>query len=699
MDRSQNWFFVLNILFMFPYIQALNLTVECWNLVEISLNAAGNYSSPYIDVDDLRATFISSTGISMTMPGFWDGGQTWKIRFAPIVDGIWTYTTKANDVGLNNQTGFIMCTPYTGTLSIYQHGFMKPSANNRYLTYADGKPFYWLGDTHWSGFNIAERFNESNDVRFSSMFKGMIDRRLEQGFTVWKAETFANNNEQGNPARNEGGPAWNNDKFFIDLNPAFWQNIDQRIAYLASKGMVISMAQGIGRSMKNASAESDHKRLARYILARYGAYPTVWITAQEFNDVASGACGQCWAHVAEYVYDLDPYKRANSMHNAYTNPIVYHDQSWYGFVTLQQSHNRVSSVDYWLTQYNAIPPRPILEDEANYEDIIPWYGGGVITPKWKTRQSAWQSQIAGTFGFTYGAQGIWWACYTTKEINYNCGNGSDARSWNTAIDFPVGEQMSFMANFWGAFDWWTLAPDENAISWLAAPNNTQRPYQKTNGNNRTLVIAYLPLQLNGTVYNGTVRNLSPTGVYMSQWFNPRNGTYSMIDAGWMPTKSGLWDIPNQPTSTDDWALKIQLINGSNTSPNYAFGMNIKRSSDQNINDRFSKAAADGNLSTSWQINNAQGLNNSWLTVDFCVNVTFNKVRIITYGQRTTVYYIEYWNGTNWFIAYTESTINNNDDITFRAVTGSQMRIAFPSDKGYSSIVYEVEVYVLTSTDI
>ncbi|CAF4911009.1 unnamed protein product, partial [Rotaria socialis] len=80
--------------------------------------------------------------------------------------------------------------------------------------------------------------------------------------------------------------------------------------------------------------------------------------------------------------------------------------------------------------------------------------------------------------------------YTTKEINYNCGNGSDARSWNTAIDFPVGEQMSFMANFWGALDWWTLAPDENAISWLAAPNNTQRPYQKTNGNNRTLVIAY-----------------------------------------------------------------------------------------------------------------------------------------------------------------------------------------------------------------
>jgi hypothetical protein len=318
--------------------------------------------------------------------------------------------------------------------------------------------------------------------------------------------------------------------------------------------------------MKNASAEPDHKRLARYILARYGAYPTVWITAQEFDDVRSGSCGQCWADVAAQIYDLDPYKRANSLHNAYTNPIVYHDQVWYGFVTLQQSHNNVKSVDYWLAQYNATPPRPILEDEANYEDLIPYYTGGVVLPKWKTRQSAWQSQIAGAFGFTYGGQGIWWACYTTQDTNPNCGNGSAARAWYTAIDFPVGQQMSLMAHFWTSFAWWTLAPDGNAIIWSSAPINSQKPYQKTDGNNRSLVIAYLPLQMNGTVYNGTVRNLSPTGVYNAQWFNPRNGTYSIIDEGWMPTKDGSWSLPTQPTAADDWVLKIQRINGSNTLP-------------------------------------------------------------------------------------------------------------------------------------
>jgi len=684
---------IFNLIFVLKCASGLNYTVERWNRIEIELKSSINYSNPYLDVDDLFTTFVSPTGNNMTMPGFWDGEQIWRVRFAPTEIGLWTYETKSNDTGLTNQTGFIQCIPYSGQLSIYKHGFIRPSANNRYLTYADGEPFYWLGDTHWSGFNIAERLNESNDARFSSMFKGLIDRRVEQGFTVWKVETFANNNEQGNYPVNEGGNAWFNGRFFIDLNVNFWQNIDQRIEYLANRGMVISLAQGIGRSMRNSLSELDHKRLARYILARYGAYPTVWITAQEYNDGHAGACGPCWANVSAYVFDLDPYKRANSMHNAATNVIAYHDQLWYGFVTLQQAHNRVDSVYYWLSQYNAIPARPILEDEANYEDIIPSYGGGVVTPKWKTRQSAWQSQIAGTFGFTYGAQGIWWGCYTVQDSNSNCGTGVNARAWYTAIDFPVGQQMSLMAAFWTSFDWWTLVPDGNAILWASvAPSDTQRPYQKSDGNNRSLIIAYLPLQLNGNVYNGTVRNLSPTGIYKSQWFNPRNGTYTIIEQNWTPSKDGLWNIPNQPTAADDWVLFIQRINGSNTSANLALEKNTNSSSIWNVN-QTSDRAVDGDLTTDWQASVEQGFKNSWLTVDFQANLTFNKVKIFEYNHRTTSYRIEYWNQTNWSIAYVGSTISN-DGVTFSTVTSQQLRVVFTSGSEFSPIVYELEVYYM-----
>jgi hypothetical protein len=39
----------------------------------------------------------------------------------------------------------------------------------------------------------------------------------------------------------------------------------------------------------------------------------------------------------------------------------------YGHVTLQQGHFMTSSVTHWLDQYNAVPARPLIEDEANYE--------------------------------------------------------------------------------------------------------------------------------------------------------------------------------------------------------------------------------------------------------------------------------------------------------------------------------------------
>jgi hypothetical protein len=64
-------------------------------------------------------------------------------------------------------------------------------------------------------------------------------------------------------------------------------------------------------------------------------------------------------------------------------------------------------LDYWLAQYNVPPTKLVLEDEVNYEDLIPPYTDGAIIPKWKTCQRAWQSQIGGAFSFTYGEQGIW----------------------------------------------------------------------------------------------------------------------------------------------------------------------------------------------------------------------------------------------------------------------------------------------------
>src|SRR5437868_15425436 len=51
---------------------------------------------------------------------------------------------------------------------------LKVSANHRFLTYADGRPFFWQADTGWE---MSMRLNRADMEKY-------LTRRHEQGFTV-----------------------------------------------------------------------------------------------------------------------------------------------------------------------------------------------------------------------------------------------------------------------------------------------------------------------------------------------------------------------------------------------------------------------------------------------------------------------------------------------------------------------------------
>ncbi|MGH9199550.1 MAG: DUF5060 domain-containing protein, partial [Acidimicrobiia bacterium] len=219
-----------------------------WRPVELTFEAAQTYDNPYTE-GTMDATFTGPGGRHMVMPGFWDGGDTWRVRFAPPEAGIWRYVTSSPDEGLSGHRGIIDARPYQGSLDIYQHGFPKVSDNQRYFTHMDGTPFFWMGDVEASSMVSATRFDTSNDPRFESQFKGIVDTRAEQGFTVVShAETFAvNNSETYSPGR-----AWlgvGEDEFMRKLDARFFQDVDRRVAYISDAGMVTLLANGVGFSL------------------------------------------------------------------------------------------------------------------------------------------------------------------------------------------------------------------------------------------------------------------------------------------------------------------------------------------------------------------------------------------------------------------------------------------------------------------
>lgn len=131
-----------------------------------------------------------STGTTLTLPGFWYGGRTFTVRFAPTEPGEWTYRTICPaDPSLDARCGTVTADPYSGDLAVYRHGFVTTNGSKHFV-YADGTPFFYLGDTHWNMY--AEEFDgpgpHAGDTGAESHFRYIVDRRAEQGFTVYQSE-------------------------------------------------------------------------------------------------------------------------------------------------------------------------------------------------------------------------------------------------------------------------------------------------------------------------------------------------------------------------------------------------------------------------------------------------------------------------------------------------------------------------------
>ena len=98
------------------------MTQSLYSVMEIALLAAGDHSRP-LDMD-VRARFDGPGGTSITIPAFYDGGSTWRLRFAPVATGEWRYVTQSEppDPGLNGQSGRITVGLPAGTNALSQHG-------------------------------------------------------------------------------------------------------------------------------------------------------------------------------------------------------------------------------------------------------------------------------------------------------------------------------------------------------------------------------------------------------------------------------------------------------------------------------------------------------------------------------------------------------------------------------------------------
>jgi hypothetical protein len=165
---------------------------ETWRMSEVPFVASRDYDAGGGDAVRLDVVFSNrNDGTVISRPGFWDGGKTFLARFAPPSAGTWDWRSHCpDDPSLSGKNGRIECIPYVGQHEIYHRGFVRSVPGKKYFAYADGTPFFYLGDTHWSMFReeLDEAGPHADGIETESHFKCIVDHRANLGFTVYQSE-------------------------------------------------------------------------------------------------------------------------------------------------------------------------------------------------------------------------------------------------------------------------------------------------------------------------------------------------------------------------------------------------------------------------------------------------------------------------------------------------------------------------------
>lgn len=514
---------------------ATSEAVPLWGRWERSFEAS---LPPQGDVA-VRVHLTSPSGRARAVDAFWDGGSLWRVRFMPDEAGAWSYRTEAAPfvAGLAEQQGtFVARRIQNAANPFLRHGAVRVADAGTHFAHADGTPFLWLVDTAWNGAlrSSADDWTAYLQQRAAQRYSG-----IQFVTTQWRAAT----------ADADGQVAYTGFED-IQINPAFFRRLDLRVDAINDAGLlavpVLLWALGDERQVPGRLPEDQAVRLARYLVARYGAHHVAWILGGDGNYLDDRAAR--WQRIGRAVFADDP-----------PAPVLHHPQGmqwpfealkeepWLDVVGYQSGHGDDAATLAWIhsgppaNHWRTGSPRPVINLEPPYEDHIAYQSGQPHTAYTVRRALYWSLLNAPTAGVSYGAHGIWsWETSLSVPLEHE-GSGQ-AKPWHEAVQLPGGADVQHVAEALSPLPWWQLRPSQELLQEQPGRNDPAAFVSVASTPDGTTVVAYLPV--------GGVVQLTPGALpdAQAEWFNPRDGTRRQA----AESAAGHFSAPDG----DDWVLVV-----------------------------------------------------------------------------------------------------------------------------------------------
>lgn len=444
--------------------------VEQWTTYEIDLVTSHELPisvNEYVDID-VWAEFHNDSGDTLIRPGFWYEENKWKVRFSPPDNSsVWSwksYCNYKNDIGLRNQTGSFVAVPYKGSNNLNKHGLLKLSPGKRSVVHSDGHPFLVVGDTPWAlpfratlsqaevyakdrqlkGFNTALLMSVQPDMEA----KGPNARNTSEGFT------------RGFRDLSEG--------HINEIEPSYFNYLDSLISVLLEHEIVPvfqPIFHGYGwkgqKVLGNHIVPEEYVRYCKYLLARYGSQPAMWLLAGDNGGRDPGV-----KESGEMIQEWDCYEQPTGLHYnpcddyiaswAIDNPIkhcehlnkTYQSESWLDFQWAQSGHDSDHLQHKVQRMYDNLPTKAVANGEPTYEGMASGKNG----LGWWQGEEAWLNLTnGGTMGVVYGAAGLWQWMVSADEPGWPDWTNQN-KAWNEAMQMEGSTYVGLVGKILSDYD-------------------------------------------------------------------------------------------------------------------------------------------------------------------------------------------------------------------------------------------------------
>jgi hypothetical protein len=415
---------------------------HCWETTLPLQNVTGNL---YRDLK-VKATFTQQGSTDRITYGFWDqdsqGHDLLKIRMFFPAAGTWSWQTTC-EAGCSLATGYTVTggsvtvadsPPPSGLLSVVLDGY--PGVSGCGLSYADGVPFAWLGDTAWNAATLAT----------ASMWTSYLQDRAARAMTPIQIALPIDYTGSDQPFDQQSPPQT---PFLLPdtgnplprstsrWNPKFWQELDRKILQANEAGIVVvvvGLMEGVVQNNANGvfcpPLLADSQVYARNVAARFAGFAV--ILSPGFDRYSGTRECPNREAILTRIQSIGQVIKATAPHLLATNHWAgradaseltsFQSQpgnAWLDFQLYQSGHagwvaDPTQELRTALQRAQQLPlafrtgadlsscTKANVDGEAIYDQ-----GGPYPFTDNEVRQTAYVSLLSGAGGYTYGSGGLW----------------------------------------------------------------------------------------------------------------------------------------------------------------------------------------------------------------------------------------------------------------------------------------------------